>query len=392
MKISLCMIVKDEERYIRQCLESALPLVDEAVIVDTGSTDGTLDILDKSFGDRVRVIRHEWKEDFSEARNKALENATGDWILVLDADEKISFERKELFDIMDKEGDSGLKIPFYNFFSNGMVEFAIGMIRLFKRRPGVCYAGAIHEQLTLNGERMKFKILDSKVCRIFHYGYLGKVMDDKDKIARNLSMIEEELKKAPDNPFNWYNMGIMEMVRKRYDPAIECFLESHKLCKGVRYNFVENIVVKLAECMLALNRHSACREYLENVLEDSVMKGIPDLHLSLGRAYKGLRMYEKAMRSFSKCIELGENSLSTVSMKGAGSFIPMIEWAGALVAQKKISEAVIKYMEAVFNKNNYAKAGLPELVSLLKQYNMTDVLTELGTYVDLKSVMPETGT
>src|SRR5204863_5400745 len=84
-RLSLCMIVKNEERFLRNCLESVKDIVDEMVIVDTGSTDSTLDIA-REYG--AKVIPHVWKDDFSEARNVSLDHATGDWALWLDADEE----------------------------------------------------------------------------------------------------------------------------------------------------------------------------------------------------------------------------------------------------------------------------------------------------------------
>ena len=87
MSLSLCMIVKDEGKFLEGCLESVKNFVDEIVIVDTGSTDNTIQIAEK-FG--AKVVKHNWDNSFSEARNVSLKHATKDWILVLDADERIS--------------------------------------------------------------------------------------------------------------------------------------------------------------------------------------------------------------------------------------------------------------------------------------------------------------
>ena len=87
--LSLCMIVRDEDEYISQCLGSIKSIVDEIIIIDTGSIDNTIEIA-KKFG--AKVISHKWKDDFSEARNISLKNATKEWILVLDGDEEISKE------------------------------------------------------------------------------------------------------------------------------------------------------------------------------------------------------------------------------------------------------------------------------------------------------------
>jgi len=90
--LSLCMIVKNEEHFLEQCLNSVKDLVDEIIIVDTGSTDRTKEIAKKF---NAKIFDFEWIDDFSKARNESLKNATGDWILVLDADETISSQNHQ---------------------------------------------------------------------------------------------------------------------------------------------------------------------------------------------------------------------------------------------------------------------------------------------------------
>ena len=90
-KITLSMIVKNEERYLRECLESVKDIVSEIVIVDTGSTDSTIKIA-KDYG--AKLYSFGWINDFSAARNFALSKSTGDWILYLDADERLSENSK----------------------------------------------------------------------------------------------------------------------------------------------------------------------------------------------------------------------------------------------------------------------------------------------------------
>ena len=90
--ISLCMIVKDEEKFLPTCLESVKGYVDEIIIVDTGSTDRTIEIARRY---NAKIYCHAWENSFSKARNYSLKYATGDWILILDADEEI--ERKDAY-------------------------------------------------------------------------------------------------------------------------------------------------------------------------------------------------------------------------------------------------------------------------------------------------------
>ena len=93
-RCSLCMIVRDEERYLAGCLESVVDLVDEIVVVDTGSTDSTPDIA-RRFG--ARVFNFQWVDDFSAARNESLRHATGEWIFWLDADERLDAPNRRKF-------------------------------------------------------------------------------------------------------------------------------------------------------------------------------------------------------------------------------------------------------------------------------------------------------
>jgi len=88
--ISLCMIVKDEEQFIANCLNSVKNLVDEFIIVDTGSTDNTINIINNLNLKNLKIIKVKWENDFSKARNESLKHATKGWILVLDSDETIS--------------------------------------------------------------------------------------------------------------------------------------------------------------------------------------------------------------------------------------------------------------------------------------------------------------
>ncbi|MBL0712169.1 MAG: glycosyltransferase, partial [Desulfosarcina sp.] len=102
--LSLCMIVKNEEKYIARCLESLKPIVDEMIVVDTGSSDVTRDIVEV-FG--AKVFDFEWNDDFSAARNFSLKQASGDWILVMDADEVIASSDHKTFRSLIRKHNNG---------------------------------------------------------------------------------------------------------------------------------------------------------------------------------------------------------------------------------------------------------------------------------------------
>ena len=105
--ITLCLIVKNEEKYLSECLESVKDVVDEIVLVDTGSTDNTIDIA-KNFG--AVIYNYKWTNDFSAARNYALTKSTGNWIFYMDADERLSYKSiNELKKIITKDDLLGFR-------------------------------------------------------------------------------------------------------------------------------------------------------------------------------------------------------------------------------------------------------------------------------------------
>ena len=146
MLLSACLIAKNEALTLPKCLESLQGVADEIILVDTGSTDKTVEIAE-SFG--AKVFYYEWTNDFSAARNEALLHASGDFILVIDADEFLEEAHKQkLRDFLTTTDAEGIFITVKNYLgslSNLTSVMGIRVMRLFRR--GHFYTGAIHEQV-----------------------------------------------------------------------------------------------------------------------------------------------------------------------------------------------------------------------------------------------------
>jgi len=187
--LSLCMIVKDEENYLARCLLSAIPVADEIIIVDTGSTDRTKAIA-KAFG--AKVYDFEWTDDFSEARNLSLSKATGDWIFVLDADEIISpldYDRLNKIVKNNAAHPAAYPITTRNYVkqpyvigwtcNNGQYadeEKGTGWypslkVRLFSNNSHIHFENAVHESVAPSVEKNGIKIIKSDIP-VHHYGQL----------------------------------------------------------------------------------------------------------------------------------------------------------------------------------------------------------------------------
>ena len=166
LNIALTMIVKNESKNLRECLEAAAPLVDKIIVVDTGSKDDTIDIA-RSFG--ADIFYFKWNDDFAAARNFALSKSDCDWNLILDADEVITNVTKE--QLLEYARSNPFKVGRIKirskFDDNGQIKYSIARVSRFAPK-GVRFSGRIHEQLDLNYQRFDTEI------SIEHSGYFKK--------------------------------------------------------------------------------------------------------------------------------------------------------------------------------------------------------------------------
>jgi glycosyltransferase involved in cell wall biosynthesis len=220
--ISLCMIVKNEELRLPRCLESVRGLVDEYVIVDTGSTDRTKEIA-KSFG--AKVLSFAWSDDFSEARNESLRHAKGDWIIFLDADETLnrSGESDCLKKAASAPGIDAYYVPILNPDTNHGSESTVGSaVRFFRKYPGIRFAGRVHESVDRFLSGVGARAARSTFI-IEHYGY-GLDRDIvRKKYERNLNLLEKELEENPSDANVRYHLGLTCMALERDKEALEAF-------------------------------------------------------------------------------------------------------------------------------------------------------------------------
>ena len=215
--IALCMIVKNEEQWLPQCLDSVRDVVDEMVIVDTGS-----------YG--AKVYQVPWRNDFAAARNESLKHATAHWILVLDADERLdAVNRNRLLEIARTKYD-GIFVRIESAVQSaesGLVDISI-FARLFRNRRGVRFEGIIHEQVLPSIERLKGRIADSELT-IFHAGYAKNKEDMQAKHLRNLTLLKEQVASRPDFALGVFHLGETYQLCKHYEEAMVSYRRALQL-------------------------------------------------------------------------------------------------------------------------------------------------------------------
>jgi tetratricopeptide (TPR) repeat protein len=236
IKLSACMIVKNEGKHLRDCLHSISGLVDEIVVVDTGSTDDTLKIA-KSF--RAKTGRFEWCDDFSAARNRSLELATGDWVLWIDADERVaSHAEGAILSAIVRPHFGGYTVPIINFLNEDEAQDQVQHrpCRLFRRLPGVRFEGRIHEQIAPSIEALGLPIARLEGVTIGHYGYRAAEMADKGKHERTIGMLRNELAQNPEDGFHLFNLANALFTAGEFSEAASlCERAVSKLQPGVSH-------------------------------------------------------------------------------------------------------------------------------------------------------------
>ena len=216
--LSLCMIVKNEERFLEGCLSSVRGVVDEMIVVDTGSTDRTREIA-VSFG--AMVLDFPWISDFSAARNAGLNVARGEWILCLDADERLNAGQGSSLRKLLRDRTAGaffVWVESDHDLQEGPVRHRMGYPRVFRNHPRIRFSGKVHEQIVPALEELGLSVSPSGIV-IEHLGYAQGLDVVLAKAERNLAILRQDREEDPMNGYVQCQIGNSLDVLGRYDEA-----------------------------------------------------------------------------------------------------------------------------------------------------------------------------
>lgn len=241
-KISVCLITKNEEDCLERCLNSIKDLAYEILITDTGSTDKTKEIANK-YG---KVFDYVWENDFSKARNKSIENAIGDWILWIDADEVIDNKSKlNLLELIKNTPYKDKSIVFclknLNFSTTGSVDTSYFKQNLFKNKKGIKFTSPIHEFLVCENEKLISE--DCENISITHF----ETLKSKDRLISKhhsyISILKQIIETNSRQDYYYYlHLANSLVYVERLDEAIENYKKAYELSKNTKNNISENIL------------------------------------------------------------------------------------------------------------------------------------------------------
>jgi len=295
MKLSLCMIVKDEEENMDKCLRNIKDVVDEIIVVDTGSKDNT-PLIANGLG--AKVYHFKWCEDFSAARNESLKYATGDYIMYIDADDRISRDDAEKILRLKKELPEKKNLAYalkIVLASPEAINSSAYQISIFPNLPGISFEYPIHEQIVPSLKRKGIKAVFTDI-KIEHKGYEDPELLRK-KAERNLRVLKRMLSENPDSWFAHYFLAQTYEVLENRD-LYEFHLKKSltKECKELDENWFIGVSLKYCQLLLEKGNKEGARKLLLKLEEefpnhDIIRFFLAEMDMEAGNYMEALNRY-----------------------------------------------------------------------------------------------------
>jgi glycosyltransferase involved in cell wall biosynthesis len=329
--ISLCMIVKDEEKWLEGCLDSVKPVADEIIIVDTGSSDKTAWIAERL---GARLFHYEWDNSFSNARNFAISKASGDWILSLDADERIA--EQDLARVRSLAGNKhfdGVSFLIRNYTNNQFLENFVALnegerygsqsagfrgykqgrlVRMF-RNNGILFEREIHEVVEHFIRKRGGRILETDIT-IHHLGELRG--NSESKLGKYEEMSGLRIQSNPNDPKDNFDLGYFYFRKGEHEKSEYFYRKAIKL----KPNYLE-AHFGLGEAYASQGKYQEAVEANKRILELSpdnaaACYNLGELYMGLGKLGLAMEMYEKALAQGSPQKERILEILEKIKGKG----------------------------------------------------------------------------
>ncbi len=345
-KLSLCIIVKNEEKNLPRCLNSVKNLVDEIILLDTGSSDNTIKIAQEY---KANIHHFQWNDNFSDARNESLKYATGEWILVLDADEELNpniiQSLQETLNHPEIKDTIVINLLRYEI---GASQSPYSLVsRLFRNHPEIKFTRPYHSLIDdsvteILKKENHWHIVNFPIPAILHYGYQTENIKNLDKLTRAKKALETYLKKFPKDPYTCNKLGALYLQEGKLKQALKLLktgIDTHKADAITLYELyyhLGNAYSKNKEINKAMKSYqNALRQPILEPLKigtynnlGGVLKAIgslnfaqqayenmihiaPDLpigYYNLGMVLKEQKKYREAIEAYHKAIKLNPNN------------------------------------------------------------------------------------
>lgn len=391
MYITQCVIAKNEEKNIEYCLKHLKSVVDEQIVVDTGSTDRTVEI-SKELG--AKIFHFDWIDDFSAARNFALEKARGDWIIFLDCDEyftdgSIPLIRGYLKNINGNKKIDGVRTEIINIDNGKNVISTVKNTsqRIFRNKNSIKYRNRIHEFL-IDAKRNEFNFAvtttdGSNELKIIHTGYDKITVHEKNKNQRNIDLLKKELDENPtDSHLNLYISTSLYM-NQEYKESLDYALKALKcIDQSKDLDYYPTIYSNILYTMLTLG---ISYDEMKLIYDEAVSKypKYPDYYRAIGIAALNVGNTKESIKLLEQCIYYCNNYNSKIESIALGQIEKVYaELLNAYILDNNKAK-VVELSVALLNVNKYEYENLTLLIkTLLTKENEDDIIRFLSKIYD----------
>lgn len=310
MNLSVCIITKNEKENLKQCLQKLTGYGFELVVVDTGSTDGTIPMA-LEYTDAV--YEFPWCDDFAKAKNYAVSQASNDMVLVLDSDEFVTkIDVVKLEDQLKENAAWVGRIQRKNFMrqNQGEMEALEYINRIFNRNL-YHYEGRIHEQLVAN-DKKAYRTYRAPV-EIDHGGYFLSEEEKRNKALRNITLLMKSLEEQGEDPYLLYQLGKSYYMMGEYAAACDCFSRGLSFELEPEWEYVIDMVNTYGYALLNSGR---AEEALGFTGIEEAFGNTSDFQFLMGLIYMNNELFEESVEAFLKAISLHKSSV-----KGTDSYL-----------------------------------------------------------------------
>lgn len=373
MKISACVITRNEEKNLPTCLDSVKYVVSEIIVVDTGSTDQTIAVA-KRFG--AKVFKFEWIDDFSAARNFAISKASGDWIIFLDADEYFAPECVPYLHGVIKEAHSRNLDMVICLLANiekttKKILNTVPHIRIFKNHPQIRYVSPIHERI-VRLDRPAQALDVQKDVTIIHTGYSEEDVKGKDKGQRNLQLLFKALEKNPNRSDLCFYISESLLLERDFEQALSYAYKVIEYNNSELKGSYEKNYVNIINCLIQLERP---KEQLLQIINEAIRRfpEFPDFRFYLGDHYKREHRYMDALEAYQEGIRLLDNQSFSQS-SALATATKVLDTMGYLFSKTRQWSRCVETHVKVLQIDKYYYSSLVNLLLVLTKFENVDII------------------
>jgi tetratricopeptide (TPR) repeat protein len=374
MRLSLCMIVKNEAENLPRCLESVKDAVDEMVVLDTGSTDATIEIA-RSYG--AQIAEFEWCDDFAVARNEALKHVTADWVLVLDADERLVtavvpllrqlIEREDALVINLVRQEIGATQSPYSLVS-----------RLFRHHPAVQFSRPYHAMIDdsvaqLLQHEPDWQVLNCADVAILHDGYQPGAITSRDKLQTAKITMERAWRANPEDPYVCSKLGALYVQMDDFTKGIQLLERGLRSFSTPTAPILYELHYHLGIAYTRLKQYQLAEQHYQTAAQQPILDRLKlGAYNNLGNLLKGKGDLFNAEKTYQTCLEIDPNFA-----------IGYYNLGMTLKAKGQLEPAITHYQTAIQLDPNYAEAYQNLGVVLLKLGRVPESLQAFQQAVEI---------